>query len=149
MIGATIAPTKRNMKFVAPILVLSTLALVACGGSTSGGAFTPQNAVLIIEKTASQPVTTTMTRGGLDFASEPNPCSKTANTWCTFSSTSTQEEFNFELSHDKTPYRIYFQNTDTVFQEITVKIYISGLLRLNKKVNVPSGGVAFQGAGIS
>lgn len=138
----------KAMKTFLPFALLATIGLVACGG-VGGGTIDGANAVVVVEKSSTSPVSVTLTRDGNLVSQETEPCNQTATTWCTATQNSTEERFDFRVSSGRTPYRVYFTNSGTTNQDVTVKIFLSGVERLNRTISIQPGTTPFEGASIN
>lgn len=114
------------------VLACAAITLTGCGGSS--GTLADADAVVTLTVNG-LPVEMAITRNGEALGATSDQCRPSGSpTWCTMGSTTNVQQMDFTLSHGSTPFIVYVTNNDTVERTVNLKIYISGVLRLNKDV---------------
>jgi len=114
------------------VFACAAIAMTGCGGSS--GTLADSDAVVTLTVNG-LPVEMAITRNGEALGANADQCRPSGSpTWCTMAATSNVQQMDFVLNHGGTPFIIYVTNNDTVERTVNLKIYISGVLRLNKDV---------------
>lgn len=118
--------------FLTALFACAAITLTGCGGS--GGTLADADAVATLTVNG-LPIEMAITRNGEALGANADQCRPGASpSWCTMGATTNVQQMDFTLNHGSTPFVIYVTNNDTVERTVNLKVYISGVLRLNKDV---------------